>query len=285
MVLINSAFTDSTLPYFCPGAKFGKNENKFDEFVTYCAPAAWDDFFQLPEVKTAVQTISSSLKSKDIEPQMPRTFRALEFVAPSDIKVVIIGQDPTPQPGEATGLAFSVNDPRTVGSVLNVLLEVALEGWSVDISNGDLTKWANQGVLLLNSALTVKQNNAGSHLAIWRTFTELLIEYISKNAKQSVWLLWGNHAQYFRKKISEKEHYVITGGHPSTLGGLGSTGNTFFGGNYFYCANDFLTKSKRGPIDWGLAVPNDVRLAVKSPLNACPLQPVILPPLKKIKTF
>ena len=178
-------FTDCAL-YNCAGAKLGKNENKFDEFVENCAPAAWNAFFQLSRVKMAVQTISTSLKSKNIEPQMPRTLRALEVVAPSDIKVVIIGQDPTPQPGEATGLAFSVKDARTVASVLNVLLEVALEGWSVDISNGSLAKWAKQGVLLLNSAFTVQQNKTGSHLTLWRPFTESLIKHISDNSNPYV---------------------------------------------------------------------------------------------------
>ena len=213
------------------------------------------------------------------------TFRALKYVTPGAIKVVIIGQDPTPQPGEATGLAFSVNDPRTVGSVLNVLLEVALEGWSIDITKGSLTKWADQGVLLLNSALTVKQNSAGSHLILWRPFTELLIKYISSNADPSVWLLWGNQAQAFETYIDKTKHYVIKGGHPSPLGGLGT--NTFFGGNYFQCANQFLNNRGRGQIDWGLAELNDVRLAVRSPLYPCPLEPTSkkssLPPKKNIK--
>ncbi|KAL9978252.1 hypothetical protein ACROYT_G015750 [Oculina patagonica] len=142
----------------CATAQFGQNANGFDKFVEKCAPAAWRGFFNLPYVKTEVETISRSLKTPNIQPPMSQTLKALELVDPDDIKVVIIGQDPTPKPNQATGLAFSVTDPRKVGSVLNVLLEVALEGWSVDITNGDLTKWAEQGVLLLNSALTVQQN-------------------------------------------------------------------------------------------------------------------------------
>ena len=87
---------------------------------------------------------------------MKDIFKALEMVDPLKARVVILGQDPTPTEYEATGLAFSVKDPQTVPSTLNILMEVALEGWSVDLDNGDLTKWAKQGVLLLNSALTVE---------------------------------------------------------------------------------------------------------------------------------
>lgn len=88
---------------------------------------------------------------------MPLMFEALNRVAPHEITVAFIGQDPTPQPGKATGLALSVENARIVPSSLNILLEVALEGWNVDISNGDLSSWASQGVLLLNTALTVDQ--------------------------------------------------------------------------------------------------------------------------------
>lgn len=124
-----------------------------------------------------------------------------------------------------------------------------MEGWSIDITKGSLAKWANQGVLLLNSALTVKKNSPGSHLTLWIPFTELLIKYISSNAQPSVWLLWGNQAQSFEKHIAKTNHYVIKGGHPSALAGLDT--NTFFGGNYFQCANQFLNNRGRGPIDWG----------------------------------
>lgn len=159
--------------------------------------------------------------------------------------MVIIGQDPIPQPGQATGwLAFSVKDPKRVGTVLNVLLEVAFEGFPVNLNSGDLRPWASQGVLLLNSALTVRRGQARSHLKLnwWISFTEMLVEYISKNAKPSVWLRWGNEAQYFKKIIDHKKHYVLTGGHPSTLGGIGR--NEFFGKlkRTFYAPINFWPK-------------------------------------------
>ncbi|KAJ7322783.1 hypothetical protein OS493_032968 [Desmophyllum pertusum] len=127
-----------------------------DVFVAQCQPAAWADFFAKEEVQTDVKEISvvmAKSKQKNFEPAMPLMFRALEMVAPNQVKVVIIGQDPTPQAGKATGLAFSVDNPKTVGTVLNVLLEAALEGWPVNINNGNLESWANQGVLLLKHGI------------------------------------------------------------------------------------------------------------------------------------
>ncbi len=258
------------LPYYCPGAKFGQNADKFDEFVEYCAPADWKDFFQLSEVKAVIHTLSLSLKNKKIQPPMSETLKAFELVAPDDIKVVIIGKDPTKEPGEATGLAFSVNDPRKVGSAMNVLLEVALEGWTVDIFNGNLSKWANQGVLLLNAALTVLKK-AGSHLNLWKPFTECLIKYISSTDKPKVWLLWGEEAKSFEIYIDKTKHYVITGRHPSPRTAINKEDpeKTFFGANYFGCANLFLENYGRGTINWGLGQSN-FKLAPKSPLKPCP---------------
>ena len=243
-----------------------------------CTSPAWNNFFQLPAVKGAVQQLIPKIKNA-MEPQMPLMFRALDMVAPDEVKVVILGQDPTPQPGKATGLAFSVVNPKTVPTVLNVLLEVALEGWSVNLNNGDLTKWARQGVLLLNTALTV-QRIAGSHLLQWAQFSKLLIEYISNNAKPSVWFLWGEKAKLSKGYIG-KQHYVITGGHPSTKGAI--TGdNNFFGVNYFNCANQFLTKTRMVLIDWGLAVAHDSKLAVKNVLNRCPAEPKSIQKVGKV---
>ena len=195
------------------------------------------------------------------------------MVDPKKIKVVILGQDPTPQAGKATGLAFSVADPLSVGTVLNVLLEVALEGWSVNIDNGDLNKWAAQGVLLLNTALTVQQRRAGSHLRRWKPFTEFLVKYISDDAQPSVWFLWGKKAHEYQKLINNRKHYVITGGHPSTFGGL-KVPNTFFAGEYFDCANQFLTRRGREKIDWGLVVDNYQKLPVANVMSLCPPEPM-----------
>ena len=156
-------------PYDCQTATY--KVNKTNEFVAYCAPPPWKKVFNIPEVKKDLNELTPFLLEKanskrhsGIEPPMPLMLEALNRVAPKDVKVVVLGQDPTPQAGKATGLAFSVPDARSVGTVLNVLLEVALEGYSVDITNGDLSWWAKQGVLLLNTDLTVERGRAGSHI-------------------------------------------------------------------------------------------------------------------------
>jgi len=261
LVLIGDYTESAVGKYDCGAAKY--ESNPLLEFVQYCAPPAWGAFFTKKKVQEDLNELTPLLlkeaqkkSNPGIEPPMPLMFEAFNMVAPQKIRVVIIGQDPTPQPGQATGLAFSVGDPKSVGTVLNVLLEVAFEGFPVNLNNGDLKPWALQGVLLLNSALTVNRGQAGSHLKLywWISFTELLVEYVSINADPSVWLLWGNEAQYFQKFIDRKKHYVMTGGHPSALGGIGR--NEFFGKGYFQCANEFLANKRDGRIDWSLAPRN-----------------------------
>ena len=197
-----------------------------------------------------------------IEPQMPLIFNALKKVKVEDIKVVILGQDPTPQEGKAKGVAFLVDNPRTVPAVLNMLLEVAFEGFAVDLDGANVEEWLKKGVLLLNTAFTVphkdkdKQQGKGKekdHLAMWRPFTEVLIAYIKDYAPPSAWFLWGEKAKEFGKFINSNEHLIVTGRHPSTMGGTTGEGNTFFGGNYFNIANQFLEIKRRGAIDWSLS--------------------------------
>ena len=197
-----------------------------------------------------------------IEPQMPLIFNALKWVKVEDIKVVILGQDPTPQEGKAKGVAFLVDNPRTVPAVLNMLLEVAFEGFSVDLDHANVEEWLKKGVLLLNTAFTVphknKDNEQGEakekdHLAMWRPFTDALISYIKDNAPPSTWFLWGAKANEFSKLINSNNHLIVTGRHPSPMWGTTGEGNTFFGGNYFNIANQFLEIKRRGAIDWSLS--------------------------------
>ena len=196
-----------------------------------------------------------------IEPQMPWLFRALELVEPEKVRVVILGQDPTPQKDMATGVAFHVEKPRFVPAVLHMFLEVAFEGFPVDIDKGNVIKWARQGVLLLNAALTcphkppkeaVDKDMYESHSKIWKDFTISLIRHIEvKTAGPSVWLLWGVEAKKFSTYINEKQ-LIIEGGHPSP-NGIAKHGDSFFGGNYFNGANQFLSSYGRGSIDWSLS--------------------------------
>ena len=142
-------------------------------------------------------------------------------------------------------MAFLVDNPRTVPAVLNMLLEVAFEGFAVDLDHANVEEWLKKGVLLLNTAFTVphkdkdKQQGKGKekdHLAMWRPFTKKLITYIKDNAPPSAWFLWGKKAKKFSKFINSKEHLIVTGRHPSTTGGATGEGNAFFGGNYFNIA-------------------------------------------------
>ena len=212
-----------------------------------------------------------------IEPQMPLIFNALRWVKVTDIKVVILGQDPTAQEGKAKGVAFLVDNPRTVPAVLNMLLEVAFEGFAVDLDHAKVEEWLKKGVLLLNAAFTVphkdkdKDKEQGkakekSHLAMWRPFTKVLITYIKDNAPPSAWILWGNEAKEFSVLINSNKHLVVTGRHPSTTGGATGEGNTFFGGNYFNIANQFLYINGRVVIDWSLSSIGRNRLE----LELCP---------------
>ena len=194
--------------------KYSKDRIDDPEYLKKCIPKPWQPFFKnlknlynghndvslLNRLADNLMYIGKKLDNA-IEPQMPLLFKALELVDPEDVKVVILGQDPTPQKDKATGLAFHVKEPRFVPAVLHMFLEVAFEGFPVDIDKGNVIKWARQGVLLLNTALTcphkppkeaVDKDMYESHLKIWEYFTISLIEYIGGNtASPSVWLLWG----------------------------------------------------------------------------------------------
>ena len=226
----------------------------YDFIYTHsCFPMGWEGF--LGEVHEVIKIIVSPklfsvAKASRIEPPMPYVFNAFK-VSPNEVKAVILGQDPTPQAGKATGLAFSLKpgvDPREVPSVFNMLVELKWEGFPVGLSNGDLTSWIGQGVLLLNSALTVRQGNvnqANSHKAIWAKFTESLVRFINRVCDPTAWLVWGAEAKKFAEYVNDKKHMIKAGAHPRYTTG-------FYGRNYFHCANDFLLSKNRGAIDWSL---------------------------------
>lgn len=258
----NEFFLDSMMEekkFDCKAAAFGASD--LSEFATHCTPMKWSAFFKDSQVQDILRQLSTKLPQGS-QPPMPMVFRAFNFFAPKDIKVVILSQDPTPQLGKATGLAFSVPDPRKVPSVLNVLLEVALVGWKVDISNGDLSAWARQGVLLLNMALTIHPAGT-SQVTHWKMFTEFLIRFISLKAPPSASILWGQKAKRLvTQDFIHEKHYIITGSHPSPVGGAALN---FFGGAYFICANEFLTDTRNVFIDWSLAAQNVMNQCPKIP--------------------
>ena len=258
---------------WCGEVKYSKDRIDGPKYLKNCIPKRWKPFFKELQKKSngvsllerlADDLIKKGKQLKDaIEPQMPWLFKALELVEPEEVRVVILGQDPTPQKDKATGVAFHVEKPRFVPAVLHMFLEVAFEGFPVDLDKGNVEKWAWQGVLLLNTALTCPHKppkkvdkkdmyKYGSHSEIWKDFTISLIKYIGgKTAGPSVWLLWGREAKKFSKYINKK-HLIIEGGHPSPMG-IAKHGDSFFGGNYFNGANQFLSSNKRGIIDWSLS--------------------------------
>ena len=251
---------------WCDNVKYSENRIDSNEYINNCLPKSWQPFFKrlkkiyydgtdislLRKLADNLMNIGKKLDNA-IEPQMPLLFKALELVDPEDVKVVILGQDPTPQKQKATGVAFHVEKPRFVPAVLHMFLEVAFEGFPVDLNNGDVTNWARQGVLLLNTALTCPHDKANhkNHFDIWRDFTVNLIGHICDSADLSVWLLWGATAKSFSKHIKGK-YLIIRGGHPSPMG-TAMHGDSFFGNNYFNIANQFLEINDRVAIDWSLS--------------------------------
>ena len=222
-----------------------------------CSPKGWEGFFYREDVVQMVETISNRLQNDSqiqglgINPKIGWIFRALDMVPPDQVKAIIIGQDPAPQPGLATGLAFSLDEsvpPTKVPSVQRVILEARNEGYCVDPQDGVLVSWAEQGVVLLNSALTLIQDEIGSHIDLWKEFSDNLIEYINDRANPSAWILWGYNAKLLEEKIDKSKHYVVKGGHPSP----NAEGKYFFCKNYFTCANEWLCKKHRGNVDWNL---------------------------------
>lgn len=222
-----------------------------------CKPIGWEGFFDREDVKKMMQEISDRLQDDSqvqglgLNPKIGWIFRAFHMVPPEEVRAIIIGQDPAPEPGLATGLAFSLDPsvhPTRVPSVQRVILEARNEGYCVDPTVGVLISWAEQGVLLLNTALTLIQNDIGSHIDLWSSFTHEAIKYINDNTNPSVWLLWGYNAKLQEENIDKSKHYIVKGGHPSP----NAEGKYFFCQNYFSCANEWLCKKKRGMIDWNL---------------------------------
>ena len=254
------------IDFNCQTATFKSRANKegvtLKEFVyTYKCVPGWDQFWDLAKVKVAIEGISVALEKEagQIQPQLSEVFKALT-VTPEKIKAVILGQDPTPQAGKATGLAFSLlagQDPREVPSVLNMLVELKLEGFQVSLGNGDLTPWVTQGVMLLNAALTLRIGEPGqkapnTHSKLWEPFTEQLVEFMNNLDLPLAWILWGVNARASCRNLDKNKHYCRDGSHPAARS-TSAIPDNFFGRNFFKCANDFLSSRGREMIDWSLA--------------------------------
>ena len=212
---------------------------------------SWFSLLQDEFAKDYFKSLQSFLKdeysNRTIFPQEENIFNALNYVPFDKVKVVIIGQDPYHEPGQAQGLSFSVpqNFPYPP-SLVNIFKEIEDDLQIKCQPSGDLTRWAKQGVLLLNSVLTVRKGAANSHKDKGlERFTAKIIELLGKKKEPVVFMLWGSHAQKFEPLI-EKQHLVLKASHPSPL----SAYRGFFGCKHFSKCNEFLQKNGQTPIDW-----------------------------------
>lgn len=187
-------------------------------------------------------------RTKTIYPNMHDIFNALHYTSYKDTKVVILGQDPYHGPNQAYGLAFSVKEGvRIPPSLLNMYKELRDDLGSYIPNNGVLTKWAEEGVLLLNTSFTVRGGEANSHSKIgWEVFTDHIIKLLNQREDPIVFILWGNNAIKKQVFITNPKHYIIKSVHPSPL----SASRGFFGSKPFSKTNKFLESIGKDPIDW-----------------------------------
>ena len=182
-------------------------------------------------------------------PKEPQIFSAFDYCSFNDLKVVIIGQDPYHGEGQANGLCFSVNDgiPHPP-SLKNIFKELNTDLGNSIPSSGNLEKWAEQGILLVNATLTVRESEAGSHQKMgWETFTDAVIEQISTKKENVVFLLWGGFAKKKGRKIDRNKHCVLESGHPSPLS---ANRGFWFGNKCFSKANEYLESRNIKIIKW-----------------------------------
>lgn len=192
--------------------------------------------------------VRQEYKDKTIYPKASNIFNAFNLCPFDKIKVVILGQDPYHEPNQAHGLCFSVLDPTPAPpSLKNIFKEINLDLGITPLESGDLTRWASQGVLLLNATLTVEAHKAGSHQGKgWEEFTDRVIFNLANRKSGLVFLLWGSYAQKKGEFIDQTKHLVLKSVHPSPL----SAHRGFFGNHHFSQTNTFLSKQGEQPINW-----------------------------------
>ena len=194
------------------------------------------------------QVIEKEYETKTIYPPKKQIFRALNLCDFDDVKVVILGQDPYHEPHQANGLAFSVTkDVRIPPSLVNIYKELNEDLGCYIPNNGYLKKWADQGVMMLNTVLTVQAHRANSHRGIgWEEFTDAAIRVLNQQDRPIVFMLWGRPAQSKKALLNNPNHLILEAPHPSPL----SAYRGFFGCHHFSQANEFLKEHGLEPIDW-----------------------------------
>jgi uracil-DNA glycosylase len=196
------------------------------------------------------QFLKQEYKEQTIFPEKKLIFNTLNSTPFNKVKVVIIGQDPYHGKGQAHGLSFSVTEGiKTPPSLVNIFKEIESDLKINNHGKGDLTKWAKQGVLLLNATLTVRENTPGSHQNKgWEQFTDQIISTISEERKDLVFLLWGKFAQNKTKLIDKNKHHILMSSHPSPL----SSYRGFLGCKHFSECNNILKRENKTEINWQL---------------------------------
>ncbi|UOB17448.1 uracil-DNA glycosylase [Abyssalbus ytuae] len=218
--------------------------NIHESWKTYLQPE-----FEKPYFNTLTEFVKNEYKNYTCYPPGKQIFSAFDHCHFNDVKVVIIGQDPYHGPGQANGLCFSVNDgiPHPP-SLVNIFKEIENDLEKPYPQSGNLEKWANQGVLLLNATLTVRAHQAGSHQNKgWETFTDAVIQLISDKKENVVFMLWGGYAKKKGAKINNEKHHVLSSGHPSPLS---ANRGMWFGNKHFSKCNSFLESIGKEPILW-----------------------------------
>ena len=194
--------------------------------------------------------LKSEYSSRVIYPDMHDIFNCFRFTPYEKVKVVLLGQDPYHNEGQAHGLCFSVpNGIQKPPSLVNMFKELKEDLGCTEPKSGDLTKWAREGVLLMNTALTVRAHQANSHATCgWSWFTDSVIELLSREKEHLVFLLWGGNARRKAPLIDRRKHLILQCAHPSPL----SAYNGFFGCRHFSKTNAYLEQQGISPVDWQL---------------------------------
>lgn len=216
----------------------------------------WDELlkgeFEKPYYLELREFLKNEYSTKIIYPNMYDIFNALKYTSYKDTKVLILGQDPYHGENQAHGLAFSVKPGvKTPPSLLNMYKELNSEYGCFIPNNGYLVPWTEQGILLLNTALTVRAHEANSHKGKgWEVFTDNIIKLLNERHDPVIFVLWGNNARSKKKLIDTQKHYIIESAHPSPL----SASRGFFGSKPFSKINEILISLGKTPIDW--QIPN-----------------------------
>ncbi|MDO5759615.1 MAG: uracil-DNA glycosylase [Bacteroidota bacterium] len=204
--------------------------------------------FDKPYFEQIVAKVKQAYKTTRVFPKGSLIFNAFNLCPFDKVKVVILGQDPYHEQGQAHGLAFSVMEGVSLPPSLQNIYKEIENDLSISPSlSGDLSRWAKQGVLLLNSTLTVEEHKAGSHQNFgWEEFTDNVISLLSKKKEHLVFILWGSFAQKKEKFIDKNKHLILSSVHPSPL----SAYRGFFGNKHFSSTNNYLTSLGKKPIVW-----------------------------------